>query len=77
MPVSVQICFQAEGLFFERSESKTYIISKMLHILKKISQKSVFRTKRYVELLLENSMCIFGRSISISDLRATGAKAIR
>lgn len=32
MPVSVQICFQAEGLVFERSESKTYIKTKMLHI---------------------------------------------
>ena len=59
MPVCVQICFQAEGLVFERSESKTYNPSKMLHIRENKIKKMRYRTKPRVELFFECAIRIF------------------
>jgi len=76
MPVCVQIRFQAEGLVFERSESKTYNPSKMLHIRENKIKKMRYRTKRMLRLFFERAIRIFEENtFADNDLNRRRLKA--
>jgi hypothetical protein len=61
VPVGVNLCFQAEGLDFERSEVKTADHAKYVlhHVIKIFSKKMSIRTKSYRTIVVKKGRYIF------------------